>query len=399
MKITSKIIAILLAAALLAPLAGCAKNAGGDSVSTDTAAESAKSTESATDAVSDSESGTDTDAKEEYDLSAGISDSGYFEGVKALDFVTLPEYKGISIPADDHTATEDEINEQLSSLLSNFEQTNEITDRAVENGDKVNIDYVGSVDGVEFEGGSTQGQGTTVTAGATNYIDDFLTQLIGHMPGETFNVEVTFPDPYENNTDLSGKDAVFVTTINYIAETVDPELTDDFVKENLTEQYHWESAAEVTEYMRSIVVKRKLHTFIDSYLDENAEVSSIPESLVEYQKNAMLNYYESYASQYGVSLEDFIASGGYDSVDVFVEEQKSSLENAAKDVLVLQAVAENEGIEIAESDVDAFILASYLSSTEDTLPQIKEYYGLGYWANQTLIDRVYTLIADNATLE
>ena len=102
-------------------------------------------------------------------------------------------------------------------------QTVQVTDRAVEDGDTVNIDYVGTVDGVEFEGGNTNGQGTNVTAGGTDYIDDFLTQIIGHMPGETFDVNVTFPDPYTSNEELSGKDAVFKTTINYISETPKPE--------------------------------------------------------------------------------------------------------------------------------------------------------------------------------
>ena len=103
-------------------------------------------------------------------------------------------------------------------------ETVKITDRAIEDGDKVNIDYVGSVDGVEFEGGNTNGAGTEVTAGGTDYIDDFLTQIIGHMPGETFDVNVTFPDEYPNNPDLAGKDAVFVTTINYIVGKNDASL-------------------------------------------------------------------------------------------------------------------------------------------------------------------------------
>ena len=422
MKTASKIIAILLAAALLAPLAGCGavdrlknliagtetKEAVTGEAQSGTAAESASGT-AALSGAENADSGSSADegsaesgeagVSERFEYSAGIGEDGYLEGVKALELVTLPDYMGVEIPEKDHTASEDEINEQLASLLSSYKQTVQITDRAVENGDSVNIDYVGSVDGVEFESGNTQGKGTTVTAGATNYIGDFLTQIIGHMPGETFNVEVTFPDEYPNDPDLAGKDAVFVTTINYISETVDPELTDDFVKENLTEDYRWESAAEVTEYMRSIIVKQKLHSFVDDYLAQNTEFSSLPESLVEYQKKAMLAYYESYASQYGVSLEDFIAGGGYDSVDALVEDQKEAIENAAKSVLVIQAVAEKENISVTEEDVNSFILDAYLSATEEVLPQIKEYYGLGYWAQQTLSDRVYTLIADNAKLQ
>lgn len=85
-------------------------------------------------------------------------------------------------------------------------------------GDTVNIDYVGSVDGVEFEGGNTQGAGTDLVIGSGSYIDDFEEQLIGAHPGDTVEVTVTFPDPYENNTDLSGKEAVFEVTVNGIYE-------------------------------------------------------------------------------------------------------------------------------------------------------------------------------------
>lgn len=114
-------------------------------------------------------------------------------------------------------------------------------------GDTVNIDYVGSVDGVEFENGSTQNMGTSVTIGVTSYIDDFLEQLIDRLPGENFDIEVTFPDPYPNNPDLSGKDAVFNVTINYITETVAPELTDEFISENLTATYGWTTVEEIRE--------------------------------------------------------------------------------------------------------------------------------------------------------
>ena len=92
------------------------------------------------------------------------------------------------------------------------------TSLTVEDGDTVNIDYVGSVDGVEFEGGSTQGQGTDLVIGSGSYIDDFEEQLIGAHPGDEVDVYATFPDPYNNNPDLSGKEALFEVTINGIYE-------------------------------------------------------------------------------------------------------------------------------------------------------------------------------------
>lgn len=97
------------------------------------------------------------------------------------------------------------------SILSEYPDTVQVKDREVKDGDSVNIDYVGSIDGEEFDGGNTNGEGTTVTIGQTEYIDDFLEQLIGHKPGETFDVNVTFPEDYGQEA-LNGKDAVFKTT-------------------------------------------------------------------------------------------------------------------------------------------------------------------------------------------
>lgn len=93
--------------------------------------------------------------------------------------------------------------------------TLDMTDgRVVEDGDIVNIDYVGKVDGVAFEGGDTKGRGADLWIGSNEYIDGFEEAIIGHAVGETFDLVVTFPDPYKNNPDLAGKEAVFTTTIN-----------------------------------------------------------------------------------------------------------------------------------------------------------------------------------------
>lgn len=90
------------------------------------------------------------------------------------------------------------------------------TSLTVEDGDTVNIDYVGSVDGVEFDGGNTNGQGTDLVIGSGSYIDDFEEQLIGAHPGDQVDVYVTFPDDYSNNPDLSGQEALFEVTVNGI---------------------------------------------------------------------------------------------------------------------------------------------------------------------------------------
>ena len=110
--------------------------------------------------------------------------------------------------SEDSSAEEDSQESGSSTLSAD-------TSLTVKDGDTVNIDYVGSIDGVEFDGGSTNGQGTDLTIGSGLYIDDFEEQLIGSHPGDTVDVNVTFPEDY-NAEDLRGKDALFVVTINGI---------------------------------------------------------------------------------------------------------------------------------------------------------------------------------------
>ena len=394
-----RLTAIFLAAATAMALAACAKSGGNESAPAGaTSAEAVTATGTGDTAeVKDTADAAENDYSD-FSYSEGLKADGYFEGVRALDIVTLPDYSAIEVPASDAEVTDTEIESRLSSLLAEHQIENKITDRAVEDGDTVNIDYVGSVDGVEFEGGSTQGQGTDVTIGVTSYIDDFLEQLIGHKPGETVNVEVTFPDPYQNNTELSGKDALFVTTINYITEKVTPELTDDFVAENLTEQYGWKTADEVKTGVADQLREQKLTSFVRTWIVDNAEVGELPESHVEHQKNAMLNYYSQYASAYGVSLEDLVSQQGYDSIDAMVEEQKASLENAAKELLVLQAVAEDAGLTVTKDEMKAFLKDNVGASSDDDVKSYVERFGEPYLMQVTLNEKVYDLLAKNAVI-
>ena len=212
MKKYHKILSLAVAFALCALLfAGCGQT---DSSSSSSASDSQSASDSTSDSgstsTSDSSGGGTADA---VDFSAGLDENGHLTGVRALDYVTLPEnYKAIPVPAADAEVTKEELDAQIASLLANYAEPEQITDRAIEDGDYVNIDYSGSVDGEKFDGGTAEAQ--RVLAGSNQFIDDFLTQIIGHKPGESLSIEVTFPDPYENNPDLAGKDAVFEVTIN-----------------------------------------------------------------------------------------------------------------------------------------------------------------------------------------
>jgi trigger factor len=290
-----------------------------------------------------------------FNHSEGIDDNGYWVDINALDYVELCEYENILVPSDIRLITDEAVQTEIDTILSGYVGDKQVTDRTVANNDTVNIDYVGSVDGMQFDGGSTDATGTEVTIGVTEYIDDFLEQLIGHTPGESFDIEVTFPEDY-GNEELNGKDAKFAIKINYIVEKITPELTDEFVLENLSSDYNWSTITEMKAGIKSDLQNSAMASYIQEYIVENTAIVSLPEALVEYQKNTMLNYYQNYASYYGMNIEEFLSSYvGVATIDELFQANKANITERAELYLIIQAIGEDTGISVSEEDVAALI--------------------------------------------
>ena len=324
----------------------------------------------------DANDGADENALPDYTyLSEGIGENGCFAGVKASDIVTLPEYKGISAPTSVVTADPDAVAQEVESLLNSLSERVEVTDRAVEDGDTINIDYVGSVDGVEFTGGNTQGQGAEVTIGVTNYIDDFLQQLIGHMPGENFDIEVTFPEDYGRD-DLNGKDAIFNVTINYIVGTV----TESEITDAVAAKLGYESADELSAAIEEYVVRNAKNEFISS-IYEQSEIAEIPESV---QKNVEDYVRFNVEQNYGVDLAAFCQYIGTTEEEYLAH----AVESVGKNYLSAQAIAEIENIEVTDEDV---IAGGYENAVE--------VFGVGYVKRYILMQtKVPEFIIANAVI-
>lgn len=325
--------------------------------------------------------------------SAYLNDDGTLKGVDSAALVTLPQYKGISVPAEEYTITDDELNTKINSILDQYATYDQIKDRAIEDGDVVNIDYVGSVDGEEFSGGNTNGNGTLVTAGSDAYIDDFLTQIIGHTPGETFNVEVTFPDPYENNPDLAGKDAVFVTTINYIqGDKHVPELTDEFVSQTAA-LADYGTAQGMKDTIRTSMENKKADNYVLQKVLDECQFSEFPANLVDQLVNASMAQFESQASAYGLDMETARSMMGYDSEDAQREAMTAAAQEQLKTIVMLEAIAKAEGLTV---DEDA--LTDYFSSEVGTsdYSAFQTYYGRGYLCQAALLFNTEKLVTSSA---
>ena len=301
--------------------------------------------------------------------SYGYTDEGYIEGVNALEYVELPDFSHVNIKKSKIEPTETDIATYLYMFLSEYM----IEDResVVKDGDTLNIDYVGYVDGEAFAGGDTQGKGTAVTIGVTSYIDDFLEQLIGHKPGETFDVNVTFPDPYQNNPALAGKDAVFVTTINYIS--VAPEFDEKFISEHQEEVDSVfggdiKTQDDAKQRVRDYYYDTNLMKAIEEVLQDSMDGFDAPEKAIETARNQMDINTQLY---YGMNLISFGSAYGYSETQM-----DTMIENQAKALMVHQAVAEQNNWHYTEEDLR--------EEFGDKYQEFVDIYGKGYLAEYML---------------
>ena len=399
-KIFSRSLAAALCAGMALSLAACSSTAA--------SSQSAASSEAAgSEASSAASVPVDPDPlaqkAADFNYSAALDENGYFTGVRALDYVTLPaDYKALSVSAADVQVTDDELQTNLDYILSQFAETEQDTESTIQNGDSVNIDYVGSVDGIEFTGGNTNGQGTTVTAGSTQYVDDFLTQIIGHKPGETFDVVVTFPDGYNDSTDangdpikLAGQEAVFSVTINYIAKSVTPELTDEFISKNIDPKYG-STVEEFKDTVRKDVADANLEKYVTNYLTQNSVYADeLPEAVTEYSSMMVLNYYCGYASAKNQTLTQFIQENlDADSIQALLDSNKEAIDNQAKRFLLYQALAEDQGLDCTDDDVKAYF--EDLGNTDYS--DYQNFYGTNYLRMNAVGDKAFNNILANVTV-
>ena len=383
--------ALTLALALV--LAGCSQTDSSSASSSDTgeSAETATS-ETATGETSTAETALDTYGYLlDFNYSDIFDENGYIAGVRALDCVTLPEdYAALTLPAGTDEVTEEDIDTYVKqNLLYNASTLPQVTARAAEMGDIVSIDFVGTVDGEEFDGGSSQDY--ILELGSGSFIDDFEDQIAGHTPGETFDVEVTFPDPYDSNPDLAGKDAVFATTLNYVAD-----LTDEWIADNVNPYLNLSTVQELRDYMREDIRYNNMSEAAYQALLEEAQFSEIPADVEKYFTDLFLqSYCVNMGSSYGMTLEQVLSLIDSSMMEETAAYFSAVIEESAQRALLIQAIAEQENLVCDDTVRDANINDVLNTDTPD--PYI-EAYGENYVRATILRDIVLHQVVDNATV-
>lgn len=309
----------------------------------------------------------------------------------ASDYASISGYKKLKVSKSDVEVKDSDVESKKNSLISSKTTTKEVKDRAIKKGDTVNIDYTGKMDGKEFEGGSATGSDLVIGSGS--FIDDFEDQLIGKKVGETVEVNVTFPDPYENNKDYSGKDATFTVKINSIKESVVPEYTDKFVAANT----EYKTIKEYEKSIRDSLYESNLQSATTDAMIKACKVKDYPKSLLTYCQTTAVNYYTQVASMYGLTYKEYLEKLGY-TEDSFLKALDSSIKTMATEELAFQLIEKAENITADKDGFDKW-LNEYCTNNNTTVETIKKSYSDEDLENYYKKDQVIKLLVKNVTVE
>lgn len=274
----------------------------------------------------------------------------------ALDYVTLGEYKGLTVEAEKEEITDETVDAEYELQLSYYgtDLYDVYTEGTVQEGDVANIDYEGKKDDVAFDGGTAQGYDLEIGSGS--FIDGFEDGLIGVEVGETVDLELTFPEEYTAE-DLAGQTVIFTVTVNEIKRAPE-EITDAHI-ENVTSGEYTDIDS-FKEYIRNYLEEAAEETYKSTILTsaitqicEAAEVSEYPQELVDYCVEDMVNYYTQYAAYFGMEFEDFISAYFGMTAEDFDEQALLAVETSLKEEFSLVAIAETEGMEVTEEEYNA----------------------------------------------
>ncbi|MBJ7692930.1 trigger factor [Weissella confusa] len=268
--------------------------------------------------------------------------------------IELGEYKGVKVPASDVTVSDEELDAEITRLQEGQAEL-VLVDAPAKNGDTVVIDFVGSVDGVEFDGG--KGENYSLELGSGSFIPGFEDQLVGAKAEDVVNVNVTFPEEYQA-ADLAGKDALFVVTVHEVKAKEVPALDDEFAKD-IDEEV--ETLAELKDKVKARLTSSKEDAAKDAKEDaaiaavvDNASVEGgqIPDSMIHEDVHRQMNQFFASMQQQGISPELYYQITG-SSEDDLHKQYEEGAERRVKTNLVLEAIVKAENIKPSADDIAA----------------------------------------------
>lgn len=334
-------------------------------------------------------------------IALGMTGCGNSKAKTYSKYVELGDYKGIEYTKTVAEVTDDDIQSELDSFAAGLAETTDVTDRAVEDGDIVNINYVGTKDGEEFDGGSADDYDLTI--GSNSFIDGFETGLIGHDIGEEVSLDLTFPEDYQTE-ELAGQAVNFKVTINSIQVKTTPELTDALVKENTdydTISAYKDSIREELEETNESTAEQQAQSDIFNKVVENSTISGYDEDevkkLVDEEFEGFKTTAENYES-YGYSYEDVLSMNGYNSEDELKEGITEYVKKYLDQKMVLYCIADKEGIKVTSEETDKKVEEYMETYQVETKEEVYDYFGDDYFEVAVLSEKVMDFLKENAVL-
>lgn len=310
--------------------------------------------------------------------------------------VTLGQYKGLEYDEKPVEVTDEDLEQELKKVQEQNARTITVEDRAIANGDIAVIDFTGSVDGEEFEGG--KGEDYELVIGSHSFIDTFEDQLIGKNTGDEVEVNVTFPEDYQA-ADLAGKPALFKVVIKAIKTKEVPELDDEFASDvsdfDTLDEYKEDLKKTILEKKEKAAKTAKENALVDKVI-ENAQMD-IPEPMIELEVRQMADEFAQRMQMQGLSMEQYMQYTGLTS-EKLLEEMKPNAEKKIKTRLVLEAVVDAEKIEVSAEELEAEYkkLADMYQMEVDKVKEIMGTAGEENMKKDIAVQKAVDVIADSA---
>ena len=311
--------------------------------------------------------------------------------------VTLGDYKNLTVEVEiSKEVTEADVETRLSAAQANLAEL-VVKESAAENGDTVVIDFVGSIDGVEFEGG--KGSNHSLELGSGQFIPGFEEQLVGSKAGETVEVKVAFPEDYQAE-DLAGKEALFVTTVNEVKAKEMPELDDELAKD-IDEEV--ETLEELKAKFRKELEESKVEAYDDAVETAaieaavaNAEIKEIPEEMIHEEVHRSMNEFLGGMQQQGISPEMYFQITGTTEDDLH-KQYEADAATRVRTNLVVEAIASAEKFETTDEEVQAEI-ADLAGQYNMPVEQVAKLLPVDMLKHDIAMKKAVEIIASTATV-
>lgn len=324
------------------------------------------------------------------------------EVVYENDYVKLVDYKGLEYSDKLLDVTDEDVDKRIEEYRQQNAQYEQILEGTATENSMVNINYVGTIEGNEFPGGTSEN--VNVQIGSNTFIEGFEDGIIGMNVGETKEVEAKFPDNYGDET-LNGKSATFTITLNYLCgeKNIIPELNDEYVQSiselKTVDEYKNFIKDELTTSNKTSFETNVRQNLINQ-LVANSEFKEIPEDMLKERKEELKDSYVQYAEMFSMEYKDFVEQMLQTTEDKLEKDIDMEAETSVKATLIFNAIAENEKIEVSDTDFEEYLAEQatqygYTSANElkASLEQNKQ---IENSKQQCLNDKVYKFIFDNA---